>query len=233
MYQLSAVDRDILDFAEYWGARKARWIDAASSEFEEYVHPFAMRMRSPLPRYLAMTNIYFTEWALFERPLIDGRTPLQLYIEQSARTLPEDSLDRMRQVERTQFFSRFSIVEKDVPSSSVRLVDVWTGSAYEVLDPVICSTERWREGTIAERIACVDGIWCPVGQARLYDCAPVGQSIQDDLGEPRDVGAQGEEAGSYYLHLLRDVIGVDGRFSNTLKLVEVDPEADLEPAPAV
>ena len=73
MYQLSAVDRDILDFAEYWGARKARWIDAASSEFEEYVHPFAMRMRSPLPRYLAMTNIYFTEWALFERPLIDGR----------------------------------------------------------------------------------------------------------------------------------------------------------------
>ena len=87
MYQLSAVDRDILDFAEYWGARKARWIDAASSEFEEYVHPFAMRMRSPLPRYLAMTNIYFTEWALFERPLIDGRTPLQLYIEQSARCL--------------------------------------------------------------------------------------------------------------------------------------------------
>ena len=233
MYQLSAVDRDILDFAEYWGARKARWIDAASSEFEEYVHPFAMRMRSPLPRYLAMTNIYFTEWALFERPLIDGRTPLQLYIEQSARTLPEDSLDRMRQVERTQFFSRFSIVEKDVAASRVRLVDVWTGKCLrgprsgDLLDRALARGHHRRTHRVRGRHLV------PVGQARLYDCAPVGQSIQDDLGEPRDVGAQGEEAGSYYLHLLRDVIGVDGRFSNTLKLVEVDPEADLEPASAV
>lgn len=232
MHQLSAVDRDILDFVEYWGERKACWIDAASSEFEDYVHPFAMRMRSPSPRYLAMTNIYFTEWVLFERPLVYGRTPLQLYIGRSARTLPEDSLDRLRQVEHTQFFSRFAIVEKDMAASRVRLVDVWTGSAYEVLDPVICSVERWREGTIAERIACVDGVWRPVGQARLYDRAPAGQSIQDDLGDHRDVGSQGEKVGSYYLRLLRDVIGADGRFSDTLKLVEVDSEADLEPGPA-
>lgn len=230
MQHLTAIDRDILGFAEYWGARKACWLGAAAEEFERAVRPVAAQFEGLPPQYVSMTNIYFTEWALFERPLIYGLTPLQLYIERAGRALPAASLDRLRQVERTQFFSRFAIVEKDAASCRVHLADVRTGRAYGVVDPVVCSTDRWREGTIAERIACVDGVWRPVGQARLYDRAPAGRSGLDDAGDFGGEGRPRDEPDSYYLQLLRDVIGMDGRFSDTMRLVEVEPEAVPEPA---
>lgn len=226
MRHMTTLDRDILEMAEYWGERKTCWLDAASDEFQACVQPCSMSRERPTSRYVSMVNTYFTEWVLFERPLAYGRTPLQLYIDRVADGVSSGARDRLRQVERTQFFSRFAILEKDERLYRAVLSDVRTGRGYEVIDPVLCTTQRWRDGTIAERIACVDGVWRPVGQARLYDRAPAHHPYAVAPGEELGEGEASDAlASSYYLRLLRDVLGVEGRYASTLKFVEVEEDS--------
>lgn len=240
MHQQLRVSRDIGEMAAYWGERKSCWRDAAADEFEALVHPSAMREGMGFEQHVVMTNVYFTEWVLFERPLVHGRTPLQIYIDRMAHSAGDDGweaggaagredrlamLERLRQVERTQFFSRFAIVDKDETAGRIVLSDVRTGRGYVVHDAVVASCSRWREGTICERIACVDGIWQPVGQARLYDRAPAAAPGACDGEDDAREELLRERGMTYYLQLLRDVLGVDGRFAHSLKIVEERPGA--------
>ena len=90
-----------------------------------------------------------------------------------------------------------------------------TGRVYEVLDSHLCANGRWRDGTIAERLACVEGVWQVVGRARLYDRATPEQTAHDGPGEahPEDRGDPYLRDASYFVRLVRDVMGLGGRFT--------------------
>lgn len=215
------VERDIAEVAAYWGRRKLGWLDRASEEFDALVMPYTFHVMDVTGQDIQAVNGYFTEWFLFERPLHDGKTPLELYIDQKPGGADAERLRRLQQVRETQFFARFAIEEK-IPSAHIaQLCDVQTGRRYEVFDPVVCSQGRWRDGTISQRIACVDGMWQVVGQARLYDKASPGSVGADGPGavHPEDAGRDPSTADmGLYLRLLRDVIGIYGRYAPTFRL---------------
>ena len=221
-----AVAREIADMAAYWGRRKIGWLDAASEEFDKLVEPFTFHVMDVTPLEIQAVNRFFTEWVLFERPMCGDRTPLEIYIERRPDGVPAETLRRLRQVAETHLFSRFAILGKDRSSDMVTLQDVLAGQRYEVFDSCICAQDRWRDGSIAMRIAQVDGLWQAVGKTHLYDIAKPGLTAADGPGavHPEDRGCKPDTgAMSFYLRLLRDVIGVSGRYTSTLR---------LRPAPA-
>lgn len=218
MDEMTEVGHDIDRMCAYWIARKLDWRSKASEEFERLVCPQAFFELNPGRARLDAVNLCFTEWALFERPLRQGRTPLQLYVDHAPDGVDTATVARLRQVEQTQFFSRFAILSKDGESGMARLRDVRTDRVYEVLDPYLCANGRWRDGTIAERLACVEGVWQVVGRARLYDRATPEQTAHDGPGEahPEDRGDPYLRDASYFVRLVRDVMGLGGRFAPSL-----------------
>lgn len=215
------VERDIAAVAEYWGKRRLGWLDRAAEEFDALVAPFTYYDLDASNEEIQAVNRYFTEWFLFERPLRGGLTPLELYIDQCSSDADRARLARLRQVADTQLFARFAILQKDRSKNRIALRDMATGSVYSVHDPLACNQERWQDGTLAQRIACVDGVWHVVGQARLYDAA-----ASDGVGPDGPGTMRSEDAGrvpstvamSPYVRLLRDVIGIDGRYTSTFRL---------------
>lgn len=219
MYE--TVANDLFEMAQYWIARKAAFLADAAREFERFVDPALSYEPDPAPNQIVAFNQAFTEWVLFERELRDGMTPLQLFVVEHPVALPSAAYDRLRCVEQSHFFSRFSIEDKYVVRGVNVLVDTRSGRRYEVLDPHLTQTERWRDGVIAERIACVDGVWLGVGQLYLYDVAPAGTTKGDGPGEVHvedlEHGVDTSQIG-FYLRLVRDVMGVDGRYASTMKI---------------
>ena len=215
------VASDLFEMARYWIAQKAAFLDDAAREFEQLVDPALSYEPYPAPNQIVAFNLAFTEWVLFERELCDGMTPLQLFAAERPVALSPAAYDRLRCVEQSHFFSRFSIEDKDVARGVNVLVDTRSGRSYEVLDPHLAQTERWCDGVIAERIACVDGIWVGVGQLYLYDLAPADAIKGDGPGavHPEDLEC-GVDTGrlGFYLRLVRDVMGVDGRYVHTMKI---------------
>ncbi|MDO4436875.1 MAG: hypothetical protein Q4B77_02860 [Coriobacteriaceae bacterium] len=222
---LEELECDIAAMAAYWGERTTCWRASAADEFEAFVQPLAMREADPDFDIIQMINMCFTEWVLFERPLHDGRTPLQLYIGRAPNCIGSEAVERLRQVERTQFFSRFAILDKDSGAGVALLRDMRDDRVYDVHDPVLCEGRRWRDGTIAERIACVDGLWQVVGQARLYDRALPKYTEEDGPGElhEEDVGVPEIAHAGFFLRFLRDVLGAEGRYTPSLRAVAFQP----------
>ena len=107
------------------------------------------------------------------------------------------------------------------------LLDVGTDRRYEVCDGALCKNARWRNGTIAERIAWVDGLWQVVGQVHLYDRADPDATRVDGPGalHPADLRAEDMCDAGLFLRLVRDVLGVDGRYAPTLSMVSVEGDA--------
>lgn len=215
------VAEDIRCVALYWEERKELFIREAAGEFDDIVWPI-WRFKDPLSeRDVEMYNMCFTEWLLFERPLLRGRTPLEQFVmDPPARVAPE-RVERLGQVAATQMFSRFAIKYKDARTGVSTLFDVRTGCRRDVFDPHLVDRADWRGGTIAERIACVDGSWQMVGQVHLYDRATPDETAVDGPGELHtdDLDEHpGLAEATYYLRLLHDVIGVDGRHRPTLRV---------------
>lgn len=194
------IEREVAQMAEYWGERREGWRDAAADEFERIVMPACLYGPEQDFRRLQMVNMCFTEWVLFERPLREGKTP---------------------------FFARFAILDKEPETSRAMLLDVGTDRRYEVCDGALCKNVRWRNGTIAERIACVDGLWQVVGQVHLYDRADPDATRVDGPGalHPDDLRAEDMCDAGLFLRLVRDVLGVDGRYAPTLSMVSVEGDA--------
>lgn len=218
------VERDVAMMAEWWGRRKVGWLDRAAREFGELVDPYAYYAVNPALDEIMLANMCFTEWFLFESLLQDGKTPLGRYIDRHPDGASDRAIERLRQVEVTQFFSRFEIKGKDAASGICDLRDVRTDTCYEVLDRRLCKRRRWCKGTIAERIGCVDDQWQLVGQVHLYDRALPQDTAVDGPGEvhPEDIGDGFDTARmSYYLRLLRDTIGMGGRYVSTVQAVSL------------
>ncbi len=221
------IEREVAQMAEYWGERREGWKGAAADEFERIVMPACLYGSERDFRQLQMVNMCFTEWVLFERPLREGKTPLQLYIETPPEGTSESTVDHLRQIDETQFFARFAILDKEVDAGRALLLDMGGGRRYEVRDGALCKNARWRNGTIAERIACVDGLWQVVGQVHLYDRAAPDATRVDGPGalHPDDRRADDMRGAGLFLRLVRDVLGVDGRYVPTLSMVSGEGNA--------
>ncbi len=200
---------------EYWAGRHEELMVGAHERFLEAVDPAYLNQPVLSAREAETLSVGFTEWVLFECPLRRGRTPLQLFVEDLDSTAGDEDRDILCQVAVTQLFSRFAICAKDRRRDVAVLKDVRTGEVYEVLSEHICRRERWRRGSIATRIACVDGAWMSVGRMFLYDRVTPDRNATDGPGEfhPEDRVRRPElgHAG-FYLRLLHDVLGADGRY---------------------
>lgn len=217
----TAIERDIMQMANYWMIRKYRFLEAVADEFVRIVKPMAAYKTKVSKREIDMMNLAMTEWFLFERAFSDVGTPLEHFIAYPPNSTTHATLARLKQVAKTQFFSRFSILEKDAAAGVVVLQDTRDGAVYAVRDRHICAVDQWRRGVIALRIARVDGMWTTVGKMYLYDKAPFRGDVDEGPGalHPEDGHARLElEEAGFYLRLVRDVMGVEGRYARTLAL---------------
>ena len=134
---------------------------------------------------------------------------------QASPHLSPETQERLTAIADTQFFSRFEILGKDTERLICTLRDVCDNARYAVYDPYLCSVERWNTGTIAERIARVDGMWRGIGRVHLYDRAPHEATDEDGPGmfhpEDRTRKPEGAYLG-FYLRLVRDIAGREGRY---------------------
>lgn len=197
-------------------------IDVAFEEFVGYIDPAVLYVRRPSERDFMAIEMCFSEWLMVERPLHDGLTPLQLAAEMSPESVAAADVRALKEVAASQFFSRFAICDKDAQTGVASLCDVRSGACYEVLAPHVCENDRWSDGSIALRIAYVDGRWQEAGKVNLYDrCEPkpvtplsAGEVHPDDEDLPEALLA------SYYLRLVRDLMGIDGLYRKTAHIVD-------------
>lgn len=224
MSAYSDVERAVDEAATYWIARKWAFLNQANEEFMTFVDPAVCYKDCLQENDVAMVNMCFSEWALFERPLRRGLTPLEVFVDTPPVGTDARTVDLLRQVIATQFFSRFAILDKDALSHIAVLRDVRTDRRYDVFTPRVCNNERWHRGSIAMRIACADGAWQAVGQVYLYDVAPVQSDAVDGPGEmhPEDYLIKPEaEFMGFYMRMLRDTFGIEGRYHESARLREV------------
>lgn len=221
------IEQDLMAMADYWVARKHEYLWLANSLFMGFVDPAFVYGEEPIIEQDSF-NMMFTEWVLFEFPFYDGRTPLEEYLAHPPLGSKDAHLERLQQLTGSQFFSRFEIRGKEATSGACTLVDVCTGKRYDVLDRELCDTDRWRDGTIATRIARVRGTWLAIGRSHFYDRAAPHLTTTDGPGffhpEDRIFKPWAEHAG-FYLRLMRDIIGIDGRYRRTTKTFLSDPVA--------
>lgn len=221
------VGGDVFAVFERWARRDAEYFERAQNEFERAVQPVAYHVICPTADEIDQMNIAFTEWFLFEFAVRDGMSPLRHFVQDMAERDSQGSghrahaarLARLVQVADTQRFSRFQIAEKYPEERELVLVDIRTAERARVYDPVSSRRNTWRDGTLALRIARVDGRWLSVGKTALYDR----ESYELLSGE--GPGERGEDSalpssGSYFLDVLRDVAGVDSPISHTLRVVK-------------
>ena len=127
----------------------------------------------------------------------------------------------------TQYFSRFGILDKDPATGMVVLKDTRTDRRFDVYDPHIVQKERWNDGAIAVRLACVDDVWLTAGQLYLYDIARLSDTTVDGPGSvhPEDL-EDGFDTSciSFFLRLVRDIMGAQGRYVKSLNIYEQEWE---------
>ena len=221
---------DVDQMAAYWMARKDELMGMTGDFFASLIDPAFAYEEEPDDLMSVQFNICYTEWLLFECKLLGGYTPLMAYVDQPPSYVDTDALDSLREVVRTQFFSRFAILEKRRRAGMATLRDVMDGRCYEVFDPHLCSIDGWKDGTIALRIARVDGVWQTVGQVCMYDRAPEAATRRDGPGcvheEDRDTRPYLSEMG-FFIRFVYDVFSIDGRYHHTMRLRQTDAGAAL------
>lgn len=173
------------------------------------------------------TTWAFTDWLLFERPYRHGKTLLELYVDEPPASLSPVSLKRLEQVRDTQYFSRFGILDKDPANGMVALKDTRADRRFDVYDPHIVQKEHWSDGAIAVRLACIDDVWLTAGQLYLYDIARLSDTAVDGPGavHPEDL-QDGFDTScvSFFLRLVRDIMGAQGRYVKSLNIYEQEWE---------
>lgn len=215
------ISHDLNELLRYWASRKQELLPLAGEQFISFVDPAFLYGMPPLIGRESF-SIMFTEWMLFEFAYLGGSTPAELFIAQPPAGTDPACLARLRCAVRTQVFSRFIIRDKHAESGMAALEDIQTARRYDVYDPALCANDDWRNGTIGERLACVDGLWLPIGLVRLYDRAAPSDTAVDGPGffHPEDRSRKPEaEHASFYLRLVRDIIGIDGRYRHTTTMV--------------
>ena len=199
-----SVGNDIADMAQFWMLRKFQFLESAREQFEIIVDPWLSYCEEPSQNEIVVYNMAFTDWLLFERPYYHGKTLLELYVDEPPASLSPASLRRLEQVRDTR-----------------------TDRRFDVYDPHIVQKEHWREGAIAVRIACVDDVWLTAGQLYLYDIARQSDTAVDGPGavHPEDL-EDGFDTSciSFFLRLVRDIMGAQGRYLKSLNIYEQEWE---------
>lgn len=199
-----AVGDDIADMAQFWMLRKFQFLEPARTQFEVIVDPWLSYCEEPSQNEIMAYNMAFTDWLLFERPYYHDKTLLELYVDEPPTSLSPASLRRLEQVRDTR-----------------------TDRRFDVYDPHIVQKEHWREGAIAVRIACVGDIWLTAGQFYLYDIARLSDTAVDGPGavHPEDL-EDGFDTSciSFFLRLVRDIMGAQGRYVKSLNIYEQEWE---------
>ena len=205
------VGNDIADMAHFWMLRKFQFLEPAREQFEIIVDPWLSYCEEPSQNEIMAYNMAFTDWLLFEPPA----------------SISPASLGRLKQVRDTQYFSRFGILDKDPATGMVVLKDTRTDRRFDVYDPHIVQKEHWNDGAIAVRLACVDDVWLTAGQLYLYDIARLSDTAVDGPGavHPEDL-EDGFDTSciSFFLRLVRDVMGAQGRYVKSLNIYEQEWE---------
>lgn len=213
-------ERAVRYMADYWVKRKWSFLNQANEEFVSFVDPAVLYKECLTEEDVVLINMCFTEWALFERPVRRGRTPLQVLADTPPAGMPEGFAGALRQIDESQLFSRFAILDKDRQAGVAVLRDCRTDRRYDVIAPRICSVDRWHDGSIGVRIGCVDGTWQVVGQVHIYDIASPDTYVADGPGEmhPEDYLRKPEaEFAGFYMRLVRDVLGIEGRYHQSAR----------------
>ena len=109
----------------------------------------------------------------------------------------------------------------------VALKDTRTDRRFDVYDPHIVQKEHWNDGAIAVRLACVDDVWLTAGQLYLCDIARLSDTAVDGPGavHPEDL-QDGFDTSciSFFLRLVRDIMGAQGRYVKSLNIYEQEWE---------
>lgn len=222
-----AVGDDIAGMAQFWMLRKFQFLESARTQFEVIVDPWLSYCEEPSQNEIMAYNMAFTDWLLFERPYYHGKTLLELYVDEPPASLSPVSLRRLEQVRDTHYFSRFGILDKDPATGMVALRDTRTDRRFDVYDPHIVQKEHWRDGAIAVRLACVDDVWLTAGQLYPYDIARLSDTAVDGPGavHPEDL-EDGFDTSciSFFLRLVRDIMGAQGRYVKSLNIYKQEWE---------
>ena len=207
--------------------RKFQFLEPAREQFEIIVDPWLSYCEEPSQNEIMAYNMAFTDWLLFERPYYHGKTLLELYVDEPPASISPASLGRLKQVRDTQYFSRFGILDKNPASGMVVLKDTRTDHRFDVYDPHIVRKEHWNDGAIAVRLACADDVWLTAGQLYLYDIARLNDTAVDGPGavHPEDL-QDGLDTSciSFFLRLVRDIMGAQGRYVKSLNIYEQEWE---------
>ena len=212
-----AVGNDIADMAHFWMLRKFQFLESAREQFEIIVDPWLSYCEEPSQNEIMAYNMAFTDWLLFERPYRHGKTLLELYVDEPPASLSPASFKRLEQ-------------DKDPASGMVVLKDTHTDHGFDVYDPHIVQKEHWSDGAIAVRLACVDDVWLTAGQLYLYDIARLSDTAIDGPGavHPEDLEDGFDTSRiSFFLRLVRDIMGAQGRYVKSLNIYEQEWEQGM------
>lgn len=214
------VEADVFSVFARWADRDAPYFADSQALFEELVHPLAEVASEPSVDDLVQMDLAFTEWFLFEYKICGGHTPVELSAgaldEAGAEQDANDRAIRLAQVADTQRFSQYVIEAVDEATGNVCLRDLLGKGCVELHRPEIAGHRSWRRGIISLRVAEVDGAFVEVGKTRLYDRAPEhggAWGLEPTRLRP------GPGTGSFFLDLLREVIGEDGWYAHGMRVV--------------
>lgn len=130
--------------------------------FETIVDPEACHALQRDPDAEMQCDMAFTEWMLFDFEPEPGMS----LIKRAARKNRE-----FAEYAKTQFYSRFWVIEQHPKKGWSLLRDTFTNVDYRVYDDTIARRRKWRKGTLGIRIARVKGVWYAAGQLYLHDNA--------------------------------------------------------------
>lgn len=215
---------DVCTVGRYWMEHGRILLDDANRVFLSYVQPAFLFGEEPFLDNRSLSML-FSEWLLFDFPFFDGKTPFEQFVAHPAG-IGDEQRDRLGRIADSQFFSRFEILYKDGETGVCALADVRDGHRYDVRDPALCRNRRWRDGTIGLRIARSGELWEHVGQCHLYDRSPARDTAGGGPGlmRPEDAPNRPDVAhASFYLRMLRDLIGIDGPYRHTTTTFPLQP----------
>ncbi len=211
------VEDDVCSVFLRWADRETPYFDEASDLFAELVRPAVMVQDNPQVADVLQMNLSFSEWFLFEYPLLRGLTPLELCASEAGvfGADANDRIIRLSQVADTQRFSQFSVL-KAGEQGVLWLKDLIWGDEIELYQPDIARARDWGRSVLGLRAAKVDGIWLQVGKCCFCDKAP--EVDHKEVQAPTKIRSE-VSTGSLFLDLLRETIGSDGLYTPEARVV--------------
>uniref|UniRef100_UPI001898A64A hypothetical protein n=1 Tax=Collinsella sp. D33t1_170424_A12 TaxID=2787135 RepID=UPI001898A64A len=165
------------------------------------------------------------EWAIFDRPLEGGLTGVEMYCEENPDRRGNGYLSQLREAEKCQFSSMFSVERIDIAAHRLELQDAFTGNTFQVRDYSL-SEGLFRQGgkgscgVIVARLAKSGGEWFFPGNVVAFYPVVIADHMKEVLRE------EGGERPSF-LELARQTYGPRGGVASG-SLEAQFPDVDFE-----